>query len=133
VTPTAESAAATAVITKSYGCYGMASPWGVSTMTQYRAAGVINGVDSKEVLGYVRAWKWLADESADRSKVWGLERKDNVSILFYEMIDKVKDPNNNAQWKAESYNWYTTTISGIQQATSLAVGSIALGLLVLTF
>ena len=102
-------------------------------MTQYRAAGVINGVDSKEVLGYVRAWKWLADESADRSKVWGLERKDNVSILLYEMIDKVKDPNNNAQWKAESYNWYTTTISGIQQATSLAVGSIALGLLVLAF
>ena len=133
VTPTADSAAATAVVTKSYGCYGMANPWGVSTITQYRAAGLINGVQAPEVKGYVRVWKWLADESANLSKVWSLERKDKISVLLYEMVDKVKDPANNAVWKAESYNWYTEVSDGIKSAASLTVGFTMIGLTLLTF
>jgi hypothetical protein len=81
----------------------------------------------------VRVWKWLADESADRSKVWSLERKDKVSILLYEMVDKVKDPSNNAVWKAESYNWYTEVIDVVKSATSLTVGFTMIGLTLLTF
>lgn len=130
-TPTSSSSTTTTTAAKSYGCYGMANPWGVSTITQYRAAGLINGVQAEEVRGYVRVWKWLADQSADRSKVWGLERKDKVDILLYEMIDKVKDPANNAVWKNEAYSWYTT-IATVSQASSLAVGSLAFGLALLT-
>ena len=81
----------------------------------------------------MRVWKWLADESADRSKVWSLERKDKVSILLYEMVDKVKDPSNNAVWKAESYNWYTEVIDVVKSATSLTVGFTMIGLTLLTF
>ena len=81
----------------------------------------------------MRVWKWLADESADRSKVWSLERKDKVSILLYEMVDKVKDPSNNAVWKAESYNWYTEVIDVVKSATLLRVCFTMIGLTLLTF
>lgn len=49
------------------------------------------------------------------------------------MVDKVKDPANNAVWKAESYNWYTEVVDGIKSATSLTVGLTMIGLTFLTF
>ena len=44
------------------GCYGMGSPWGNSTITNYTASYTdkYNTV-FPVVKGYVRAWKWLAD------------------------------------------------------------------------
>ena len=80
----------------------------------------------------MRVWKWLADEQADRGKVWGMERKDKIDILLYEMIDKVKDPNNNAVWKAETFNWYTEIVLA-SGATSLAVGVLGLATALLNF
>jgi hypothetical protein len=49
------------------------------------------------------------------------------------MVDKVKDPSNNAVWKAESYNWYTEVIDVVKSATSLTVGFTMIGLTLLTF
>jgi 4-alpha-glucanotransferase len=68
----------------------MAKPWGISPITDYKPARTgSNGVPIDEVLGYARAWKWLADENVDRTKIWSLEQQETVEILLYEMIDKV--------------------------------------------
>lgn len=40
--------------------------------------------------GSVRAWHFLADEGADRTKVWKVENGDLLNVLFYEYIDKVQ-------------------------------------------
>lgn len=114
IVPPLTSAVPTGVTTmpnRSYGCYGITKPWGFSAMTQYKAA----SANSPEVKGYVRAWKWLADEGADRTKVWGLEVKDSVNILVYEKVDKVAIANpaggSPAQvWGPVSYQWFTTRI-----------------------
>ena len=48
-------------------------------MTQYSAS----------TSGSVRAWHFLADKGADRTKVWKVERGDLFNVLFYEFIDAV--------------------------------------------
>lgn len=104
------------------GCNGMAAPWGFSTITQYRPQGVINGVEAKEIKGQIRAWKWLADENADKTKVFSLQLGDKINVLLYEMIDKYPDPANTAVWKAESYAWLALS------ATVSRAGALSLGL-----
>jgi hypothetical protein len=36
----------------------------------------------------LRAWHFLAEEGADRTKVFRIERGDYLNILYYEFIDK---------------------------------------------
>ena len=38
--------------------------------------------------GSLRAWHFLADEGADRTKVFRIEKGDSLNILYYEFIDK---------------------------------------------
>lgn len=67
----------------STGCNGAATPWGLSAITNYAAAGA-----GAEVKGSVRAWHFLADAGADKSKVWSIEVNDVLNVLFYEFIDR---------------------------------------------
>jgi hypothetical protein len=36
----------------------------------------------------LRAWHFLADAGADKSKVWSIEANDVLNVLFYEFIDR---------------------------------------------
>ena len=66
----------------------MTAPWGRSTITNYTASKTVGSVTTPQTKGYVRAWKWLADEKADRSLVWGVQKSDTLNVLLYEMVDK---------------------------------------------
>lgn len=90
-----------------------------------------------EIKGYTRAWKWMADVGADRSRVWGLEVNDQVNILLYEMTDKVSinNPIANATpaqvWSTEVFRWYTaivrvTSASALNQGLAVLICSTLL-------
>lgn len=60
------------------GCQGVASPWGFSDITSYSAS----------TKGSVRAWHFLADQYADASRAWRIEKDDEVDVLYYEFQDR---------------------------------------------
>jgi hypothetical protein len=39
--------------------------------------------------GSVRAWHFLADNYADASKAWSIEKDDQINVLYYEFIDRI--------------------------------------------
>lgn len=86
------------------GCFGMADPWGLTDITDFKTIDSTN-----KVYGHVRAWKWLADDKADMSKVWSIKNGQKASVLLFEFIDSVPDSTGSA-WTAPKVNLFTTVI-----------------------
>ena len=68
-------------------CHGMDAPWAFFDIHQY----VPGKCACKEELGQQRAWHWLADSNADRSKLFAIETGNTLNILVYEFVDMVPD------------------------------------------
>ena len=84
------------------GCQGAAVPWGLNAVVNYTPAGA-----SAAVNGSLRAWHFLGDSGADKTKVWSINTGDTVNVLFYEFIDKSAGTAaaGAAYGIAESFSW----------------------------
>jgi len=115
---------------RSYGCYGMAKPYGYTIKNQFKAA---SGSDP-QLNGYTRAWKWLAELGADKSKVFSLEINDKVNIMLYEMVDKTPNMGTSpTSWNPAVYKWQTAQVSVTYANTMTFSTSVITALLLLYF
>lgn len=77
----------------------------------------------------MRAWHFLADTSKDSSKVWSIEKDDNLQVLVYEFVDRYPGSAGDSvvypTLQKDSIKWAVAEIK-IKGATTLAASVAAL-------
>lgn len=107
------------------GCYGIEKPWLFSVPTAKSATSN----------GKIRAWHYLADNAADKSLIFSIEKDDTVRALFYEFKDYTP-PSTGTTWAATSaVKWAVKehkVSTSFQGAEALAIGTAAILCLVMS-